>query len=83
MAEGARLESVFRGDSNAGSNPAPSAIKKARSLSGLFWFWMVRPLDDFSDSNQEVINHGAERLRLFRKFCRRRIDLGSAFACFL
>jgi len=52
-------------------------------LSGLFWFWMVRPLDDFSDSNQEVINHGAERLRLFRKLCRRRIDLGSAFACFL
>ena len=28
MAEGARLESVFRGNSNAGSNPAPSAIKK-------------------------------------------------------
>ena len=27
MAEGARLESVFRGNSNLGSNPSLSAIK--------------------------------------------------------
>ena len=27
MAEGARLESVFRGNSNVGSNPTLSAIK--------------------------------------------------------
>ena len=28
MAEGARLESVFRGNSNVGSNPTLSAISK-------------------------------------------------------
>ena len=48
MAEGARLESVFRGNSNVGSNPTLSAILlkinklqgfSTQSSAGLFRLW--------------------------------------------
>ncbi len=35
MVEGARLESVFRGNSNVGSNPTLSASVKSATYSGL------------------------------------------------
>ncbi len=47
MAEGARLESVFRGNSNVGSNPTLSAIPHPAcvSYSGLGILWNSAPLD--------------------------------------
>jgi hypothetical protein len=36
VAEGARLESVFRGNSNVGSNPTLSAILKAFRISNCY-----------------------------------------------
>ena len=45
MAEGARLESVFAGNRNAGSNPAPSARNSDNVLSYLaFLQWPSDPL---------------------------------------
>ena len=35
MAEGARLESVFRGNSNVGSNPTLSAINKLLQIENI------------------------------------------------
>ena len=36
MVDGARLESVYRGDSIVGSNPTVSATKKAPNLGAFF-----------------------------------------------
>ena len=43
MAEGARLESVFTGNRNVGSNPTPSASPQSQALN-LLKLFSVRPL---------------------------------------
>ena len=64
MAEGARLESVFAGNRNAGSNPAPSAsYAKVRSDTQLFaLFVSIKVLVGTTD----VVRHvgSTERRRL-------------------
>ena len=42
MVEGARLESVFRGNSNGGSNPLLSAILKHPMMGVFLWIEGVR-----------------------------------------
>ena len=54
MAEGARLESVFRGNSNEGSNPSLSA----------------RVLADVTKGDSECSLAGPWRLLLFERFAR-------------
>ena len=56
MAEGARLESVFRGNSNVGSNPTLSArfINPQPSLRACFVFGMS---DSFA--KREIVDSGA------------------------
>ena len=42
MVDGARLESVYRGDSIVGSNPTVSAIKSLRVAGAFLWLKRVR-----------------------------------------